>query len=260
MPSNFTATQAKSSFNVWWLLKASENWEVWGRFCRSEWWNQSGITQQKQTQQISACRTCLRVHRRSKFLHGFSHSLSSCNFSADWFLSGICFLWWIWVTKTDGFKRTSTDDTFVRLNKNYEPGRYWGSLQSFSFTIAICGVNRDCFQDKCDRRPAADQRKCCPFSPNLLICEAWACLWSSHFRKRWALTWVWDKIKHYFWVWYWAYREESTVHQSLVLPPSILVEDSACKLSLGLRVGEGWENPRNQIPDINTIWTSHKHY
>lgn len=202
MPSDLAATQATSSFCVWWLLNASGNGEVWGRFCRSEQWNQSGITQQKQTQQISACRTCLGVHRRSKFLYGFSHSLSFCNCSADWFLSGICFLWWIWVTEIDGFKGTSIDDTFVRLNKNCEPGRYWGSLQSFSFIIAVCGMNLDCFQDKCGKRPAADQSKCCTFSPNVLICEAWAWFWTSCFRKRCALTCVLDKTKHYFWMWF----------------------------------------------------------
>lgn len=93
----------------------------------------------------------------------FSRSPSFCNCSADWFLSGVCFLWWIWVTKIDGYRRTSTDDTFVRLNKNCEPGRYRGSLQSFSFIIAICGLALDYFQDKCDRRPAVDQSKCCTF-------------------------------------------------------------------------------------------------
>lgn len=93
----------------------------------------------------------------------FSRSPSFCNCSADWFLSGVCFLWWIWVTKIDGYRRTSTDDTFVRLNKNCEPGRYRGSLQSFSFIIAICGLALDYFQDKCDRQPAVDQSKCCTF-------------------------------------------------------------------------------------------------
>lgn len=72
-PWNFISKYATEwqSLKVWWLLETSGNWEVWGRFCKSEQWNQSGIAEQKQAQQISVCGKCLRAHSWSKFLHGF---------------------------------------------------------------------------------------------------------------------------------------------------------------------------------------------
>lgn len=87
-----------------------------------------------------------------------------------------------WVAKTDGSRRTSIDDTFVRLNNNCEPGRCWASLPSFYY--CSLGVNLDCFHDKGDRKPAADQSKCCSFSPNLLISEAWAYFFDWSFQEK----------------------------------------------------------------------------
>lgn len=148
-PSDVNSHAAKAGFNVWWLWKASENGEVWGRFSRNEQWKQSGIAG------ANPANFCLRNASESTQMKPISLWFSAIALQIGSSLGFV--LWWIWATKINGHRRADgTDGTFVRLSKNGEPGRYWGSFTSFSFIIAVHSLDLDCSQDKWEGQPAAN--------------------------------------------------------------------------------------------------------